>query len=66
MSKTRSIEDVRELLEIEEANAWFDYLRATRGVPEARYVEIELWAWARLRVRLHSIKLRRAELVPVA
>lgn len=61
-----SKEDVRELLEIEEADAWFEYLRVTREVPRARYAEVELWAWARLRGRLHAIRARRAELVPVA
>lgn len=66
MRAIRSKDEVRELLEIEEADAWFEYLRMTREAPEARYVEVELWAWARLCGRLHAIRARRAELVPVA
>ena len=50
MKAERSREDVRELLEIEEADAWIEYL----------------CAWLRLRGRLRSIKARRADLVPVA
>ena len=66
MSATQTREDVRELLEIEEADAWFEYLRATREASPQRYVETELWAWARLCGRLHAIRSRRAELVPIA
>jgi hypothetical protein len=33
-----------ELLLIEEADAWFEYLEATRGQSELRYREIEPWA----------------------
>src|SRR5215211_4866387 len=43
-----------ELLLIEEADAWFEYLEATRGQSEARYKEVEPWAWARLRQRLRA------------
>jgi hypothetical protein len=66
MRANRSREGVRELLEIEEADAWFDYLNATRDAPESRYVEVERWAWVRLRGRLHAIRMRRGELVPVS
>ena len=66
MIARRSREYVRELLEIEEADAWFEYLRLTRDAPESCYANVELWAWARLRGRLHSIRARRAELVLVA
>jgi hypothetical protein len=66
MKAIRSKNDVRELLEFEEADAWFEYLQATREAPASHYVEVELWAWARLCGRLHSIRARRAELVPVA
>jgi hypothetical protein len=66
MRAIRSKDDVREVLEIEEADAWFEYLRATREAPASRYVEIELWAWAQLCGRLHAIRARWAELVPVA
>ena len=37
-----------ELLLIEEADAWFEYLEATRGQTASRYAELEPWAWARL------------------
>jgi hypothetical protein len=66
MRAIRSKDDVRELLEIEEADAWFEYLRVTREAPAAGYIEVELWAWARLCGRFHAIRARRAELVPVA
>lgn len=54
------------MLEIEEADAWFEYLRATRETTPRRYDDVEMWAWARLCGRLHAIRVRRAELVPVA
>ena len=41
-----------ELLQIEEADAWFEYLEATRGQTAARYDEVELWAGRR--DRLHD------------
>ena len=56
----------QELLLIEEADAWFEYLEATRGQTELRYREIEPWAWARLRQRLRAVKTRRAKLRPAA
>ena len=49
--------DPRELLLIEEADAWFEYLAATRS-------QIEPWAWARLSQRLRAIRTRRAKLRP--
>jgi hypothetical protein len=55
-----------ELLLIEEADAWFEYLAATRGQTEVRYGQIEPWAWARLSQRLRAIKTRRAKLRPAA
>ena len=55
-----------ELLLIEEADAWFEYLEATRCQSEVRYGEIEPWAWARLRQRLRAVKTRRAKLKPAA
>jgi hypothetical protein len=55
-----------ELLLIEEADAWFEYLEATRGQSELRYREIEAWAWARLRQRLRAVRTRRAKLRPAA
>ena len=55
-----------ELLMIEEADAWFEYLEATRAQAETRYGEIEPWAWARLTQRLRAIRTRRAKLRPAA
>ena len=55
-----------ELLQIEEADAWFEYLEATRGQGENRYGEVEPWAWARLAQRLRAVRARRARLRPAA
>jgi hypothetical protein len=55
-----------ELLLIEEADAWFEYLEATRGQSAHRYREVEPWAWARLSQRLRAIKTRRTKLRPMA
>ena len=54
--------DAYELLVIEEADAWFEYLEATRDQSEIRYREIEPWAWARLTQRLRALAARRARL----
>jgi hypothetical protein len=51
-----------ELLMIEEADAWFEYLEATRAQSAPRYRELEPWAWARLAQRLRAIRARRAKL----
>jgi hypothetical protein len=51
-----------ELLMIEEADAWFEYLEATRGQSETRYREVEPWAWARLQQRRRAVLARRARL----
>lgn len=56
--------DAEELLLIEEADAWFEYLAATRAQTEVRYGEIEPWAWARLSQRLRAIRTKRAKLRP--
>ena len=58
--------EARELLLIEEADAWFEYLEATRAQSALRYKEVEPWAWARLTQRLRAIKTRRAKLAPAA
>jgi hypothetical protein len=58
--------EAHELLLIEEADAWFEYLEATRGQSELRYADLEPWAWARLRQRLRAVKTRRAKLRPAA
>jgi hypothetical protein len=55
-----------ELLQIEEADAWFEYLEATRGQSEKRYAEVEPWAWARLTQRLRAVGARRERLRPAA
>ena len=54
--------EAAELLMIEEADSWFEYLEATRAQSETRYREIEPWAWARLNQRLRAIRTRRAKL----
>ena len=53
-----------ELLQIEEADAWFEYLESIRTLSsnEPRYAEVEPWAWARLSVRLLTIRTRRSKL----
>ena len=58
--------DAYQLLLIEEADAWFEYLAATRAQTEARYSEIEPWAWARLSQRLRAIRTKRTKLRPAA
>ena len=58
--------DAYQLLLIEEADAWFEYLAATRAQTEARYNEIEPWAWARLSQRLRAIRTKRTKLRPAA
>src|SRR4029450_11611146 len=53
--------EAHELLLIEEADAWFESLEATRAQSPLRYKEVEPWAWARLTQRLRAIKTRRAK-----
>jgi hypothetical protein len=55
-----------ELLQIEEADAWFEYLETTRAQSDLRYKEVEPWAWARLSQRLRAIKTKRQKLRPAA
>jgi len=59
-------EHAEELLQIEEADAWFEYLESIRGQSETRYGEVEPWAWARLNQRLRAVGARRARLRPAA
>ena len=59
-------QEAYELLLIEEADAWFEYLDATRGQSPVRYVEVEPWAWSRLAQRLRAIRARRIRLRPAA
>jgi hypothetical protein len=58
--------DAYELLLIEEADAWFEYLEATRGQTALRYKELEPWAWARLTQRLRAIRTKKQKLKPAA
>ena len=51
---------------IEEADAWFEYLEATRAQSVHRYKEVEPWAWARLSQRLRAVRAKRAKLRPAA
>ena len=51
-----------ELLLIEEADAWFEYLESTQGQSEVRYKEVEPWAWARLTQRLRAIRTKKQKL----
>jgi hypothetical protein len=55
-------DEAYELLLIEEADAWFEYLEATQGQTELRYKELEPWAWARLSQRLRAIRASKAKL----
>ena len=56
-----------ELLAIEEADAWFEYLEAVRAhARTGRYEEIEPWAWARLAQRLRAVARSRSALRPAA
>jgi hypothetical protein len=56
--------EVYEVLMIEEADAWFEYLEATCEKSATRYAELEPWAWARLTQRLRLVRKRRAKLPP--
>ena len=62
----RDTHEALEVLAIEEADAWFEYLEATRVQSELRYAELEPWAWARLSQRLRAVRARRARLRPAA
>jgi hypothetical protein len=57
-------QEAQELLLIEEADAWFEYLETTRNQSAVRYIEVEPWAWARLAQRLRAIRTRRSKLRP--
>jgi hypothetical protein len=58
MAGRRSLREAEQLLEIDRVSAWLEYLAATRGQHEARYREIEPWAWAKLQQRLGTITTR--------
>lgn len=55
-------QEAHELLMIEEADAWFEYLEATRGESASGYQEVEPWAWSRLSQRLRAIRARASRL----
>ena len=58
-----SARDVPEALAIEEADAWFEYLDATRSHQSGvRYEEVEPWAWAHLKQRLRDAGEKRTEI----
>ncbi len=59
-------EEAFELLLIEEADAWFEYLESITEVSELRYHEVEPWAWSRLDQRILGIRSRRARLEATA
>jgi hypothetical protein len=59
-------QEAYELLLIEEADAWFEYLDTIQGQSATRYLEVEPWAWARLSQRLRAIRARRSRLRPAA
>ena len=62
----RTGNEAYELLLIEEADAWFEYLESTQGQSEVRYKELEPWAWARLTQRLRAIRTKKQKLKVVA
>ena len=56
-----------ETLAIEEADAWFEYLEATRTQGRSGcYDEVETWAWSRLSHRLRVLAAERDRLRPAA
>ena len=59
--------ELPEALAIEEADAWFEYLDATRtDASRMRYEEIEPWAWARLGQRLRAVNEKQLRLRSLA
>ena len=59
--------ELHEVLALEEADAWFEYLDTTRAETcSLRYDDIEPWAWARLKQRLRATTARRSQLRPAA
>ncbi|MBX4188879.1 hypothetical protein KW792_02155 [Candidatus Saccharibacteria bacterium] len=60
-----AVSDHQTALELtlnEEAEAWFEYLEATRAQSKLRYIEVEPWAWAKLSQRLSAIRARQRKL----
>jgi hypothetical protein len=54
-------ETALELLQIEQADAWFEYSEKTRHLRGKKYEEIEPWAWAYLLQRLRDINFPRTK-----
>ena len=48
--------EAEELLLIDEADAWFEYLEATRAQSQTRYRERAPWAWAPRTHRLRPLQ----------
>lgn len=55
-----STAQAEDLLRVEEADAWFEYLESTRNA--VAYEKVEPWAWKRLSARLTAIATRRRSL----
>ena len=59
-------EHAEELLQIEEADAWFEYPRGHARAERDAARRARPWAWARLSQRLRAVRARRARLRPAA
>jgi hypothetical protein len=59
-TKTR-ISERMEMLLIEEADAWYQYLEDTMEVHGPQYTEVESWAWERLTTRLRKVTKQRGK-----
>ena len=59
-------QEAHELLMMEEADAWFEYLDATRAQSALADDPLLPGAWAGLAQRLQAIRTRRAKLRPAA
>lgn len=55
-----------EILQYEEADAWFEYRDAISGKSEEVYAETEQRAWNLLHARLRALDARRSSLEPAA
>jgi hypothetical protein len=56
--------DEHERLQLEEADAWLEYLHAIRETKTsgAEYSDVEPWAWAQLQAKRRAIGTRRRKL----
>jgi hypothetical protein len=54
-----------ELLELEIAEAWSEYLETTRRADQMLYAVVEEWAWARLQKQLRWIASSPTTVHPV-